>query len=90
MWFVFLQGEAERAPTGEAEVGGEDHGSVQSAGAQRATSSQQGQVLLHNPYQTLLNRIDVHIHTHLLHNVTKYTVIVAEEYCNKIWLSDPK
>lgn len=24
----FLQGEAERAPSGEAEVGGEDHGSV--------------------------------------------------------------
>lgn len=25
---VFLQGEAERAPSGEAEIGGEDYGSV--------------------------------------------------------------
>lgn len=40
-----LQGEAERAASGEAEVGGEDHGSVQSPWAQHATSSQQGQVL---------------------------------------------
>lgn len=63
MSFVFLQGEAERAPSGEAEVGGEDHGSVQSAGAQRATSSQQGQVLFHNLYQTLLSW-DRHTHSY--------------------------
>lgn len=41
---VFLQGEAERAPTGEAEVGGEDYGSVQSPRPQHAIPSQQGQV----------------------------------------------
>ncbi|KAM7389858.1 hypothetical protein PAMP_023808 [Pampus punctatissimus] len=37
------QGEAERASSGEAEVGGEDHGSVQSPRAQHAISKQQGQ-----------------------------------------------
>jgi len=42
---VFIQGEAERAPSGEAEVGGEDYGSISSPRAQHATSSQQGQVL---------------------------------------------
>lgn len=41
---VFLQGEAERASPGEAEIGGEDHGPVQGSGSQHAPSSQQGQV----------------------------------------------
>lgn len=49
VWFfcfvVFLQREAERAASGETEVGGEDHGPVQSFGAQHATTAQQGQVL---------------------------------------------
>lgn len=54
----FLQREAERAASGETEVGGEDHGPVQSSGAQHATSSQQGQVLY------------IHLDTSLL--VTQY------------------
>lgn len=40
-----FQREAERAAPGETEVGGEDHGPVQSFGAQHATTTQQGQVL---------------------------------------------
>lgn len=42
--YICLQGEAKWAPSGEAEVGGEDYGSVQMPRAQHATSSQQGQV----------------------------------------------
>lgn len=40
-----LQGEAQRASSGEAEAGGEDHGPVQGPRSQRAAHSHQGQVL---------------------------------------------
>lgn len=48
-FYVFLQGEAERASPGEAETGGEDHGPVQGSGSQHASSSQQGQVTYFSP-----------------------------------------
>lgn len=43
--FLFFQREAERAASGETEVGGEDHGPVQSFGAQHATTTRQDQVM---------------------------------------------
>lgn len=56
--YVFIQGEAQRAPSGEAEAGGEDYGSVQSPWAQHAASSHQGQVLtinIHTPIAKLIH-----------------------------------
>lgn len=49
---VLLQGEAERAPSGEAEVGGENYGPIQSSGAQHATFTVEGQVLFNNTVQS--------------------------------------
>lgn len=65
---ICLQGEAEWAPSGEAEVGGEDYGSVPSPGAQHATSSQQGQVQPELPsHYTILHKILLHAQKHFPH-----------------------